>query len=565
MRYINERYVDEAYWKDGSLAAYKLKYPDNFNFAYDIADDIADNDPTRTALVWCNQAGAERIINFEAMKSLSNITANYFKSLGIGKGDGVIVALKRHWQFWPIALALEKLGALMIPVTFMLKAHDAEYRVTASGCKAVISTADGDTADSFNGLTGEHGELTRIMVASDKSAKIKDGWQDFNAAIANPPEEWTKWKRVATSVSEPMLMYFSSGTSGQPKMVLHNHKYALGHLLGAKHWHNLQPDGLHFTIADTGWGKAVWGKYYGQWIMESAVLTFDYDTFKADEILGLIAKYGVTTLCCPPTMYRMLLKEDFSNYSLSRLNYATTAGEAMNPDVFLDFKERTGITIMEGFGQTETTVTLCNLPGTPPRLGSIGKPSPQYQVELQNPDGTPCKPGETGEIVIRAVEGHFPEGLMDCYYRDEAKTNDAIHDGWYHTGDTAWRDEEGYYYFEGRNDDIIKSSGYRIGPTEIESVLVTHPAVNECAITGVPDTTGVRGQLVKATVVLNPGFTGTDDLIKEMQNFVKAETAPYKYPRIIEFVDKLPRTVNGKIRRVELRDKSKHAEFTPDN
>ncbi|MDR0858824.1 MAG: AMP-binding protein [Oscillospiraceae bacterium] len=565
MRYINERYADEAYWKDGSLAAYKLKYPDNFNFAYDIADDIADNDPNRTAMVWCKPDAETIKFSFLDMKLLSNRAANYLKSLGISKGDGVIVALKRHWQFWIVALALEKLGAVMIPVTFMLKAHDAEYRVTASGCKAVISTADGETAEAFDGLTGEHGELTRILVTSGENVPMKDGWLNFNAELKNAPADWETFKRIDTNVSDPMLMYFSSGTSGQPKMVLHSHKYALGHLLGAKHWHNLKADGLHFTIADTGWGKAVWGKFYGQWMMESAVLTYDYDTFKAEEILGVISEQKVTTLCCPPTMYRMLLKEDFAKYDLSALVYATTAGEALNPDVFVDFKERTGITIMEGFGQTETTVVLCNLPGTTPRPGSIGKPSPQYQVELQNSDGTPCKPGETGEIVIRAVEGHFPEGLMDCYYRDEAKTNEAIHDGWYHTGDTAWRDEEGYYYFEGRNDDIIKSSGYRIGPTEIESVLVTHPAVSECAITGVPDTTGVRGQLVKATVVLNPGFAASDELIKEMQNFVKAETAPYKYPRIIEFVDKLPRTVNGKIRRVELRDKSKPAEFTPDN
>jgi acetyl-CoA synthetase len=349
-----------------------------------------------------------------------------------------------------------------------------------------------------------------------------------------------------------MLTYFSSGTSGYPKMVLHNHLYSLGHLLGAKHWHCVNPEGLHFTIADTGWGKAVWGKLYGQWMMETCVFTYDFDAFVPADILRLIEKYNITTLCCPPTMYRFLLKEDFSGLDISCLEYCTTAGEALNPDVFNEWKARTGVTIMEGFGQTETTVTMCNLKGTTPIPGSLGKPSPQYEVDLLDADGNSCRTGETGELCMRYAP-HHTEGLMMEYYLDAEKTAQAMYDGWYHTGDTAWRNEDGYYFYVGRNDDIIKSSGYRIGPFEIESVLVQHPAVLECAITGVPDTKGERGFLVKATVVLNDGYAPGDALKKELQTYVKNETAPYKYPRIIEFVGTLPKTINGKVQRAEIR------------
>ncbi|MDR2606659.1 MAG: AMP-binding protein [Oscillospiraceae bacterium] len=542
-RGINLRYVNEEYDENGVLIKYTLKYPDNFNFAYDVVDDIAVNDPERKAMVWLNPQGEERVFSFSEMKSLSDKTANYLASLGIKKGDMVLVVLKRHWQFWPISVALCKLGAVMIPATFMLKPHDAEYRVKASGAKAVICTLESGAADAFDAVAEACPELT-VKVSVKGS---RDGWNDYDAEMPLAPEHW---ERVDTEVHEPMLMYFSSGTSGNPKMVLHDHLYALGHLLTAKHWHNVNPDGLHFTIADTGWGKAVWGKLYGQWTMESNVFTYDFDSFVPLEILKLVEKYKVTTLCCPPTMYRFFLKEDFTGLNLSTLEYCTTAGEALNPDVFLEWQKRTGLTIMEGFGQTETTLTMCNLKGSTPRPGSLGKPSPQYAVDLLNGAGESCKPGETGELCMR-YEPHHTEGLMMGYYLAPEKTADAMYDGWYHTGDTAWRDEDGYYYYVGRNDDIIKSSGYRIGPFEIESVLVQHEAVLECAITAVPDE--VRGNLVKATVVLNKGYEPSDALVKELQTYVKNETAPYKYPRIIEFVAELPKTINGKVRRAEIR------------
>jgi len=542
-RGINLRYVDEAYDENGVLNKYKLKYPDNFNFGYDIVDDIAVNDPERNAMVWLNPQGEEHTFTFAEMKTLSDKTCNYLTSLGIKKGDMVLVVLKRHWQFWPVAIALCKMGAVMIPATFMLKPHDAEYRVKASGAKAVICTLESGAADAFDAVAEACPELT-IKVSVKGS---RPGWSDYDAEM---PLASDKWERVQTEVHEPMLMYFSSGTSGNPKMVLHDHLYSLGHLMTAKHWHNVNPDGLHFTIADTGWGKAVWGKFYGQWMMESSVFTYDFDTFVPLEILKLIEKYKVTTLCCPPTMYRFFLREDFEGLDLSNLTYCTTAGEALNPDVFFEWQKRTGITIMEGFGQTETTLTMFNLKGTTPRPGSLGKPSPQYVVDLLNGAGESCKPGETGELCM-SYKDHHTEGLMMGYYLAPEKTADAMYDGWYHTGDTAWRDEDGYYFYVGRNDDIIKSSGYRIGPFEIESVLVQHDAVMECAITAVPDE--VRGNIVKATVVLNKGFEPSEKLIKELQTYVKNETAPYKYPRIVEFVDELPKTINGKVRRAEIR------------
>ncbi|MDR0819092.1 MAG: AMP-binding protein, partial [Oscillospiraceae bacterium] len=389
-RNINLRYVDEEYDENGVLTKYKLKYPDNYNFGYDCADDIAVNDPDRKAMVWLKPDGEERVFTFAEMKTLSDKTCNYLSSLGIKKGDFVLVVLKRHWQFWPVATALCKMGAVMVPATFMLKPHDAEYRVKASGAKAVLCTVESGAADAFDAIAETCPEL-KIRVSVNGS---REGWLDFDAEM---PKSSDKWERVDTNVHEPMLTYFSSGTSGYPKMVLHDHLYSLGHLLGAKHWHCVNPEGLHFTIADTGWGKAVWGKLYGQWLMETCVFTYDFDAFVPADILKLIEKYSITTLCCPPTMYRFLLKEDFSQVNISRLEYCTTAGEALNPDVFNEWKALTGVTIMEGFGQTETTVTMCNLKGTEPIPGSLGKPSPQYVVDLLDPDGNSCRTGETGE------------------------------------------------------------------------------------------------------------------------------------------------------------------------
>ena len=546
MRNINLRYVEETYDEKGVLSSYRLKCPENFNFGYDIVDDIATHDPDRKAMVWCNPEGEERTFTFADMKKYSEKTANYFRSLGIGKGDMVLVVLKRHYQFWFVATALHKLGAVLVPATYMLTPHDVEYRINSASVKAVVCTAQGETAAAFDAVLGDCPSLeTRILVGGKR-----EGWHDYNEEMEQASDQLG---RVETNIREPMLMYFSSGTSGYPKMVLHDHSYALGHILTAKHWHNVDPEGLHFTIADTGWGKAVWGKFYGQWIMESCVFTYDFDKFVPAEILSLIGKYKITTLCCPPTMFRFFLNEGVEKYDLSSLKYATIAGEALNPDVFYRWYEGTGIKLMEGFGQTETTLTVCNLVGMEPKPGSMGKPSPQFEIDIIDDAGQSCAPGVTGEVVIRTEPR--PVGLMDCYYRDEEKTDFAIHDGFYHTGDTAWRDEDGYFWYVGRADDIIKSSGYRIGPFEIESVLVEHDAVLECAITGVPDP--VRGQLVKATVVLAPGYSPSEELKKELQQYVKKETAPYKYPRVVEFVDELPKTINGKIRRTEIRQNDK--------
>ena len=543
MRNINLRYARETYKADGMLDAYRLEYPETFNFGYDVVDDIAVNDPDRVAMVWCNPQGDEKTFTFSEMKRMSDKTANYFKSLGIGKGDMVMVVLKRHYEFWYAAVALHKLGAVLIPATFMLKAHDAEYRINAAGVKAVIVTGESEAPEAIDECAGKCPTLEIKIMARGS----RDGWLDFASGVEAASEDF---ERVSTDVLEPMIMYFSSGTSGYPKMVLHDHTYALAHLFTAKHWHNVDPDGLHFTVADTGWGKAVWGKLYGQWMMEAGVFTYDFEKFEPDEILSMMAKYRITTFCVPPTMYRMMLREDVTKYDLSALKYCTTAGEAMPPEVFNAWKKATGIFIMEGFGQTETTVALCNIPGMTPKPGSLGKPSPQYRVTLMDADGDPCPTGVTGEIVI-SMKYERPEGLLNCYYLDGEKTAEVMRGGWYHTGDTAWMDEDGYFWFVGRNDDIIKSSGYRIGPFEIESVLIEHPAVSECAVTGVPDP--VRGQLVKATVVLMPEYEESEDLIKELQKFVKDRTAPYKYPRVLSFVDALPKTVNGKVRRVVIR------------
>lgn len=580
MRNINLRYVDETYAPDGQLETFSVHYPDNFNFGYDVVDDIAVNDPDCRAMIWCNPEGEEHIFTFADMKRWSDKTANFLVDQGIKRGDYVLVVLRRHYQFWFVATALAKIGAVMVPATFMLKEHDLEYRLNGASISSIICTSVGEISQIADNVIDECPTVTsRILVngAGGGTTKYDDegnliavagtvgaalsgeegicaasierkGWADFNSGVRAASEVF---ERRDTAAADPMLMYFSSGTSGNPKMVLHNSGYAVAHLITAKHWHNVQPDGVHFTIADTGWGKAVWGKYYGQWLMEACVLTYDFNRFNAGEILSLISKYQVTTLCCPPTMYRLMMSENFDAYDLSSLQYSTTAGEALNPDLFNFWKEHTGLTIYEGFGQTETPLTIANLKHSTPRSGSMGKPVPLYDVEIQRDDGSRCNTGETGEICIRMEPR--PAGIMMEYYRDPEKTANAIYDGWYHTGDTAWVDEDGYFWYVGRNDDVIKSSGYRIGPFEIESELLEHEAVRECAVTGVPDP--VRGFAVKATVVLADGFKGSDELTRELQAWVKHRTAPYKYPRIVEYVDALPKTVNGKIRRVAIRQK----------
>ena len=543
MLHVNERYVDETRDEKGNVVDYQYKYPENFNFAYDVVDAIAEAEPGRRAMIWCNPCGEEHVFTYGDLKRYSDKTANMLRAKGIGKGDMVMVVLKRHYQFWFTILALHKLGAVIIPATFLLTKHDIVYRVNSASVKAVICTGQGDVAAHFDESAPECPTLqTKLMVNGER-----DGWEDFMTEMEKAPESFA---RVPTLASDPMILYFSSGTTGNPKMALHPYTYALGHLATAKYWHNVDPEAIHFTIADTGWGKAVWGKLYGQMFMESCVFVYDFEKFVASDILDKVSQYGVTSLCCPPTMFRFFLQEDVKSWDLSRLTYCTIAGEALSPDVFNKWYEATGIKLMEGFGQTETTLLIANLVGMEPKPGSMGKPIPQYDVMIVDEDGQPVQPGVTGEIVVKLDHGK-PLGLFDCYYRDEKRTKEAMHDGLYHTGDTAWMDEDGYYWYVGRTDDVIKSSGYRIGPFEIESVLAEHPAVLECAVTGVPDP--LRGNVVKATIVLRPGFAASEELKKELQNHVKKETAPYKYPRVVEFVDELPKTVNGKIRRVEIR------------
>ena len=579
MRNVFQRYVHESYNAKGELAEFSLHYPEETNWAYDIVDDIAVNDPERPAMVWANPEGEEHRFTFSDMKYWSDKCANFLVDQGIKKGDMVLVILRRHYQFWFTALALHKIGAVLVPATFMLREHDLVYRVNAASIKTVICTDAGTIADVVDNVvaSGECPSLEKRILVNGGGAGLspeaqagepcaRDAWltgPDHICELAAEREGWVcynsgvraasaEWERVPTLIHEPMIMYFSSGTSGDPKMVLHNGTYALAHTITAYPWHNVVSDnGLHFTIADTGWGKAVWGKFYGQWTMEACVLTYDFDRFHGNEILGLISRFGVTTLCCPPTMYRLLKQADVDAYDLSSLTYCTTAGEALNPDLFDFWREHTGLTIFEGFGQTETPLTIANLRGSTPRPGSMGKAVPLYHLSILRGDGSECDDGETGEICIKYDRDNPPDGIMMCYYRDAEKTDNAIYDGWYHTGDTAWRDEDNYLWYVGRNDDVIKSSGYRIGPTEIESVLLTHPAVRECAVTGVPDP--MRGKAVKATIVLNDGFEASGELTKELQRYVKRETAPYKYPRIVAYVDELPKTVNGKIRRAAIR------------
>ena len=538
-----ERFLRQTHFESVEDYNKNLEFiiPEHFNFAYDVMDVWAEENPDGLAILWTNDEGKERRTTFRQLKEESDQAAAYLQSIGIGKGDPVMLILKRRYDWWVVMLALHKLAAVVIPATHMLTKHDIIYRNTRASVKAILCVDDDYV-------------VSQVKAALPESPSVK------NVEIVN--DEWEqRWKEAPKFVrpaeknnnEDTMLMYFTSGTSGEPKMVAHDFLYALGHLTTGVYWHNLHPGSLHLTVADTGWGKAVWGKFYGQWFAGATVFVFDHEKFNADALLRQIEKYKVTSFCAPPTIYRFMIREDLSKYDLSSLEYCTTAGEALNPAVFDKFYEKTGIRMMEGFGQTETTMTLGTFPWMKPKPGSMGMPNAQYDIALVKADGTPCEDGEKGEIVIKVDEKNKPVGLFKGYYRDEEKTREAWHDGYYHTGDMAWRDEDGYYWFEGRIDDVIKSSGYRIGPFEVESALMTHPAVVECAITGVPD--DIRGMVVKATVVLGKEWKSRagDELVKELQQHVKRETAPYKYPRIVEFVDELPKTISGKIRRVEIR------------
>ena len=544
--YLCQKYVHAVEDEKGVLKSLTFEHADEYNFAFDTVDAIAAKYPDKLAMLHLDHNKVERRFTFTDMSKASNRAANYFKSLGIKKGDRVMLVLKRHYQFWFAILGLHKLGAIAVPATNLLQEHDFTYRFNAAGISAILCTADGDVAHQVELAEKDSPTLkTKILVGGSR-----EGWHNFD-------EEYLMFRssfpRTADSPKgdDLMLMFFTSGTTGYPKIAAHNYKYALGHYITARYWHCVHSDGLHFTISETGWGKALWGKLYGQWLCEGAVFTYDFDKFDASDILPLFKQYNITTFCAPPTMYRMFIKEDLSQYDLSTIRHATTAGEALNPEVFRQFEAQTGLQIYEGFGQTETTLTIGNLVGNAQKIGSMGKPIPTYDLVLVDADGNEVPRGENGEICIRTnTEKGIPCGLFTGYYGDSAQTEEVWHDGLYHTRDVAWQDEDGYLWYVGRADDVIKSSGYRIGPFEIESVIMELPYVLECGVSAAPDE--IRGQVVKASIVLVKGKEGTEELKKEIQNYVKKHTAPYKYPRIVVFRDELPKTISGKIIRNKL-------------
>ncbi len=538
------QFVNAKEDENGVLQGVTFSDEDTYNFAFDTVDAIARREPDKLAMVHVANDMTERRFTFKDMKDASSQSANYFKSLGIKRGDRVMLVLKRHYQFWFAILGLHKLGAIAIPATNQLMEHDFVYRFQAADVSAVLCTADGNTAEQVELAEKSAGiSLTKVLVGGSR-----EGWHDYNEEFGLFSRRYVR-EDDAPCGSDPMLMLFTSGTTGYPKMATHSYKYALGHYVTAKYWHLCERDGLHFTISETGWGKALWGKLYGQWLCEGAIFTYDFDRFDAEKILPMFAKYGITTFCAPPTMYRMLIKQDLSGYDLSSIHHATTAGEALNPEVFYQFEKATGLRIHEGFGQTEMTLGIANLYGASIKPGAMGKPVPGYGIDIVDQDGNPVEDGINGEIVIR-TDPKPTCGVFLGYYRNQEATDAVWHDGMYHTGDVAWRDEDGYYWYVGRADDVIKSSGYRIGPFEIESTIMELPYVLECGVCAAPDE--VRGQVVKACIVLTAGTEGTEELKKEIQNYVKTHTAPYKYPRIVEFRKELPKTISGKIMRNKL-------------
>ena len=526
---------------------FKVIVPENFNFAYEVVDGWAEKEPNKVALCWTNDKGEHIDFTFADMKRETDKTASYFQSLGIKKGDMVMLILKRRYEFWFSIIALHKIGAVVIPATHLLTKKDIVYRANAATIKAIVADGDALILKHVEDSLSESPSVEKIISVGPL---VPEGWEDFHKGIENAAPFV---KPVCPNTNDDIsLMYFTSGTTGNPKMVAHSFTYPLGHIVTGKYWHNLNEQSLHLTVADTGWGKAVWGKLYGQWFSGATVFVYDHEKFTPADMLKMIEQYKITSFCAPPTIFRFMIKEDLHKYDLSSLKYCTIAGEALNPAVYEAFLEATGVKLMEGFGQTETTLTIATFPWMEPKPGSMGIPNPAYDIDLITGDGRTAEDGEQGEIVVK-TDKWMPVGLFKEYYRDAEKTKDAFHDNVYHTGDIAWRDEDGYFWFVGRTDDVIKSSGYRIGPFEVESALMTHPAVVECAITGVPDE--IRGQIIKATIVLSKDYKAKagEELIKELQDHVKRTTAPYKYPRVIEFVDELPKTISGKIKRVDIR------------
>lgn len=549
-----ERFVEKTQFtsQEDFVNNLKINAPENFNFGYDVVDAWAKEEPNKRAICWTNDKGEHIDFSYADLKEKTDKTAAYFQSLGIGKGDMVMLILKRRYEFWYSIIALHKLGAVVIPATHLLTEKDIIYRCEAADIKAIVAVGETVVLDHIKNALPKCPSVKSVISVGPE---IYEGFEDFTKGIENAPE-FVRPENVNTN-DDISIIYFTSGTSGNPKMVAHDFTYPLGHIVTGSYWHNLTEESLHLTVADTGWGKAVWGKLYGQMIAGASIFVYDHEKFTPADMLKMIQEYKITSFCAPPTIFRFMIREDLTKYDLSSLKWATIAGEALNPSVYQEFYELTGIKLREGFGQTETTCTVLTTPWMEPKPGSMGKPNPAYNVDIVMGDGRSAEVGEQGEIIIRIDENNKPNGLFLGYYKDEARTKEAYHDGIYHTGDVAWKDEDGYFWFVGRNDDVIKSSGYRIGPFEVESALMSHDAVVECAITAVPDP--IRGQVVKATIVLAADYKDKagEALIKELQDYVKRVTAPYKYPRIIEFVNELPKTISGKIRRVEIREKDK--------
>ncbi len=574
---MEEKYLPRTEFSsyEDFFANYKVVIPENFNFAYDVMDALADKRGNDRALVWTNDEGLSLEFTYEEIRKRTNKAAQFFQNCGIGRGDMVMLILQRRYEFWISILALHKLGASVIPATHMLTKDDIVYRNNVADIKAIVAVNDGDILKHIDDSVPESPSL-KVRIAANahgldlvngqsytspdgtvyESKALPEGWLDFSEGVAAADElrvPTAEDRKKINSNDDIMLSYFTSGTTSHPKLVAHDFTYPLGHIPTAKYWQQVQNGGLHLTVADTGWGKAVWGKLYGQWLCECAVFVYDYHArFKPVDLMAKIEAYHITSFCAPPTIYRFLIQEDLSKYDLSSLKHCSTAGEALSDEVYNKWLEITGLELREGFGQTETTLSLFNFGNEKVKPGSIGKPAPYYNAVLLDENLQPCEDGEVGEIAFPLKDGKFP-GLFIDYYRDPEKKAEVIHDGYYFTGDTAWRDEDGFFWFTGRSDDVIKCSGYRIGTFEVESVLMQHPAVVECAITGAPDP--IRGQVVKATIVLAKGYTASDELVKDIQTFVKKTTAPYKYPRIVEFVDELPKTISGKIKRRDLRKK----------
>lgn len=550
---LHTEYLTEDLDEAGHPRSFSLHCPPTFNFGYDVVDRLGEQTPDRRALRWCNDDGEQQTYTFGDVRRLSDQAASYFLSLGVRKGDRVLLILKRHAQFWWAITALHKIGAVAVPATNQLKAYDLVFRLTEARVTAVVSTLEGGVAAEVDEAEAQIGRpLVKIGVRG-----IRDGWADLDAGMAAAAPFVRPTGDDVPALDDTMLLYFTSGTTAQPKMVAHDFSYPIAHIATAKYWHKVDPDGLHLTVSETGWAKSVWGKLYGQWLMETCIDVYDFDRFDPVRLLQHVAEAGVTTFCAAPTIYRFLITQDLAAYDLSALQHCTIAGEAMNAVVYETFREKTGLELKEGYGQTEMTLAVVTNYWQPTKAGSMGTPSPGYDVVLLTEDGAEAGPGENGEICIRVAEGAKPIGLFTGYDGDPETTRSVWHDGYYHTHDLATKDEDGYFWYVGRTDDMIKTSGYRVGPFEVESVVMAHPAVVECAVTGAPDE--VRGIVVKATIVLGAGYEASDALAKEIQTFVKKRTAPYKYPRQIEFVESMPTTISGKIRRVQIRQDSERA------